>query len=148
MVAPTMPATLDTRKAHLVRQHGDIVAIFTWINDERALVLVPANRPGAPWYVVMESAAYTWDDNLPANRPGIVRKASKACEVLGFEPTARNVVRIGTLICDALPELTRMPSAPVPDYLKGSFGQMILKEAGQVVAAEDIRLEKEGVTYG
>lgn len=51
-----MSTTIDTRKAHLVRQHGDLTAIYTWINDERALVLVPTYRPGAPWYVVMESA--------------------------------------------------------------------------------------------
>lgn len=143
-----MTATLDTRRAHRVRQHGDIVAIFTWINDERALVLVPANRPGAPWYVVMESAAYTWDDNQAANRPRIVAKVTKACEVLGIEPTGRNLARLGTLICDSLPELIEMPSAQPPDFHKGAFGKMELRADGELLLAEDIKVEKEGATYG
>ena len=37
-----MPVSLDLRKAHKVRRHGDLLAIYTWVNDERALVLLPA----------------------------------------------------------------------------------------------------------
>lgn len=78
-----MPACIDLRKAHLHRQHGDLLAVYTWINAERALVLIPAYRPKAPWYVAMESAAYLYDD------PAYLAKACvKACEVLGIEPIA------------------------------------------------------------
>ncbi len=75
-----MPATLDLRKAHATRQHGDLLAIFTWINDERAMVLVPAYRPGAPWYVVAESASFRYDDPKY-----VALQCVKACEVLIVE---------------------------------------------------------------
>jgi hypothetical protein len=38
----TMPVSLDLRKAYKVRRHGDLFAIYTWVNDERALVLLRA----------------------------------------------------------------------------------------------------------
>ncbi len=119
-----MPATLDTRKAHLVRHHGDLVAIYTWINDERALVIAPRYRPGAPWFIVCESAAYTWDDSDPHYVGEVARKALKACEVLGIEPTPTNARRVAGIIIDVLPDLICMPSAPGPDYYRGSFGHL------------------------
>ncbi len=57
-----MPATLDPRKAHSTCQHGDLAVIFTWVNDERAMVLLPTHRPGAPWYIVRDSTAWRYDD--------------------------------------------------------------------------------------
>ena len=42
-----MPVSLDLRKAHKVRRHGDLLAIYTWVNDARALVLLPALRKNA-----------------------------------------------------------------------------------------------------
>lgn len=140
---PTMPATLDTRKAHLVRYHGDIAAIYTWVNDERALVLLPHRRPGAPWFIVREPNAHEYDDPVT-----LAHSASKACQVLGMEPSRPNWVRLATIIHEGLPDLIRMPPAPVPEYLKGSFGRMVLREAGQVMTEQDIRIEKEGPTYG
>jgi hypothetical protein len=38
---------LDLGKSHKVRRHGDLLAIYTWVNDERALVLLPALRENA-----------------------------------------------------------------------------------------------------
>lgn len=143
-----MTISIDLRKAHAHRTHGDITAIYTWINDERALVLLPHNRPGAPWYVVMEGAAYTWDDHDPKNVPEVARKAVKACQVLGIEPSPRNVQRIAAIIIDGLPDLIRMPSSPPKDYVRGSFGTMLLMADGQKVAGDDIRIEQDGVTYG
>jgi hypothetical protein len=138
-----MPATLDLRKAHSTRQHGDLLVVFTWINDERAMVLVPAYRPGAPWYVVAESASFRYDD------PKYVAvQCVKACEVLGIKPSKENWARLSGIIVDSLPDLIRMPSAPPPDLRPGSFGAMTLRADGQVLVQQDIRLEREGVTYG
>lgn len=142
-----MPAVLDTRRAHLVRAHGDVVGIYTWINDERALVLAPAHRPGAPWYCVLESAAYTWDDSDPRQVSVVAQKAAKACSVLGIEPTPRNCVRLAGIIIDGLPDLIRMPSAPPPQYRPGDFGQMTLRADGADIAAEPIRIEQQGAEY-
>jgi hypothetical protein len=141
-----MPATIDTRRAHLVRQHGDLTAIYTYVNDERAIVLVPSRRPGAPWFVVCESAAYTWDDSDPRYVGDVARKALKACDVLGLEPTPTNARRVASIIIDGLPDLIRMPSAPGPEHYRGSFGRMELRADGQTIAEQDIRIEKNGGT--
>jgi hypothetical protein len=141
-----MPATIDTRRAHLVRQHGDLTAIYTYVNDERAIVLVPSRRPGAPWFVVCESAAYTWDDSDPRYVGDVARKALKACDVLGLEPTPTNARRVASIIIDGLPDLIRMPSAPGPEHYRGSFGRMELRADGQTIAEQDIRIEKDGGT--
>ncbi len=142
-----MSATIDLSKAHLSRVHGDITVIFSWINDERAMVLVPHLRKGAPWFVVMESAAYTWDDEDANNIHIVVKKATKACEVLGIDPSPHNCRRIAGLVIDGLPDLIRMPSSPPVEYYKTSFGNMELRADGHVIAAEDIRIEKEGASY-
>lgn len=138
-----MGISLDLRKAHLSRQHGDLTAIYTWINDERAMVLLPTYRPGAPWYIVCESAAWKYDE--PAY---LARQCVTACEVLGIEPSTANWARIASLINEGLPDLIRMPSAPPAEYLRGNFGQMELRADGQVIAGEDVRIEREGATYG
>jgi hypothetical protein len=142
-----MGVSLDLRKAHASRQHGDLLVIFTWVNDERAMVLLPHRRPGAPWYVVMESASYTWDDSDPRNVGQVVRKTMKACEVLGMEPTPINCRRVAGIVIDALPELIRMPSAPPAEFHAASFGRLELRADGKPMAGEDLRIEKEGVTY-
>lgn len=138
---------LDTRKSFLTRVHGDILANYSWVNDERALILIPMLRKGAPWYIVMESAAHTWDDNDPSNIPQVMRKGTKACEVLGIEPTPRNVVRVAKIIVEGLPDLIRMPSAPPQEFHKQNFGEMHLKANGEVIASDNIRVEKEGANY-
>lgn len=137
-----MSVSLDTRKAHLVRQHGDITAIYTWMNDERALILVPTFRPGAPWYVVLESAAFKYDDVKY-----LAKQCPVACNVLGIEPTPANWSRIGGIINEGLPDLIRMPSAPEQEFHKTNYGSMILRADGKEIAQQDIRIEKEGVSY-
>lgn len=129
------------------RVHGDLTVIFSWVNDERAMVLVPHLRKGAPWYVVMESAAYTWDDMDARNVPVVAAKAAKACMVLGIEPSPSNCRRLAGLIIDGLPDLIRMPSKPPAEYHRANFGHMELRADGDVIAADHIRLEKEGQEY-
>lgn len=140
--------SLDTRKAHLVRPHGDLVAIFTWMDDERCVVLVPAHRSGAPWFVVKESASFSWDDEDPKNVANVVRKSTTACNVLGIEPTPHNCRRIAGIIIDGLPDLIRMPSAPQKEQYRGSYGHMIMSADGKAFAHEEIKIDKEGVQYG
>lgn len=142
-----MPVSVDTKKAYLHRTHGDLTVIFTWMNDERAMILLPHLRPGAPWYVVMEGAAYTWDDSQSKNVPEVARKAMQACNVLGIEPSPANCRRVASIIIDGLPDLIRMPAAPPTEYHKTSHGQLILHADGKPIAAEEILVEKEGATY-
>lgn len=132
----------------MVRQHGDLTVIYTWVNDQRAMVLLPHLRPGAPWFIVMESASFSWDDSDRRNIPTVVKKSMKACEVLGIEGSPHNCRRVAGIIIDGLPDLIRMPSAPPQEFHRASYGNLLLKADGVPMASEEIRVEKEGVTYG
>lgn len=151
-----MGVSLDLRKAHSHHRYGELVAIYTWVNDERALVLVPALRKGAPWYIVCESAAWKWDPDGQtlldgrgqpvAGKGYVVAQARKAAEVLGMDH-GTTWLKLAAIIVEGLPDLIRMPSAPPPTYLKATFGKLELREAGKTIAQEDIRIETEGAEY-
>ena len=138
-----MGVSLDLRKAHASHVYGEVTAILTWVNDERALVLLATHRKGSPWFIVCESAAWQYDD-----MGYLARQTAKAAEVLGTDDTSDGWYKIAKIIHDGLGDLVRMPSAPPPEYVSGSFGHNILTADGQVVAEQDIRVEREGVTYG
>lgn len=151
-----MGVSLDLRKAHAHHRYGEIVAVFTWVNDERALILLPALRKGAPWFIVCESAAWKWDPDGEtlldrkgrpvAGKGYVVAQARKAAEVLGME-SGHTWLKIAAIIVEGLPDLIRMPSAPMPSYLKAAFGSLELRADGETIAKEDIRLETEGAEY-
>jgi hypothetical protein len=143
-----MTASIDLRKSHLSRSYGDIVVVFSWINDERALFLIPRFRARAPWFVVMEPAAHEWNDQDPTMLMMVISRAVKACDVLGIEPTPRNARRIIGIVNDAIPELVRMPSSPPPEYARGSLGSLIIRANGEEIGGEEIRQEMTGATYG
>lgn len=149
-----MPVSLDLRKAWKHQRHGDLVVILTWVNDERALVLLPALRKNAGWYIVQESAAFKWgvDHSDPAIRRDAMAHALSqshiACTMLNLEPSRMNRARVIDIITGWIPDLVTMPSAPLPEFKPGSFGQMILSADGTPIAGEDLREEVEGVTYG
>lgn len=136
--------SLDLNKAHLHRQHGDLLVIYTWCNDERAMVLIPAYRKNAAWYIVMESAAYKYEQS----RAYLAKQCAIAAEVLGMEPSPNNWMKLATVILDGLPDLIEMPSAPDPTLMRASIGDMKLFADGKLIAGEEIRLETEpGASY-
>lgn len=137
-----MAATIDTAKAWMSRQHGDITAIYTWVNDERALVLVPTFRKNAPWYIVCESAAWKYDDERY-----LAHQAPKACEVLGIEPSTTNWVRIAGIINDGLPDLVRIPTRPEYKPEGRKFGELKVMANGVQIGGEDILVENEVPSY-
>lgn len=149
-----MGVSLDLRKAWKHQMHGDLVVVLTWVNDERSLVLLPAIRRDAGWYVLAESAAFKWGVDhpdrairLPAMQHAM-QQAQIACKMLGIEPSRVAVARIISIITGWIPDLYRMPSAPMPEYKPGAYGQMILSADGKPIAGEDLREEVEGVQYG
>lgn len=136
--------SLDLTKAHLSRQFGDLTVVFTWVNDSRAMVLIPTYRKDAAWYVIEDSAAFKYD-----NMAYLKSQCIKACEVLGMEPSPNNWYKLATVIHDGLPDLITMPTAPDKDLTRGNYGQMELRADGKTMAAQDIKLEKEGgAVYG
>jgi hypothetical protein len=172
-----MGVSIDLRKAHLSRQYGDILAVLSWMNDGRALFLIPALRRRAPWFIVLEQAAHEWNDQDRENflpkltggqrrkltqfpkavadafvaelaQSGLHARASKACEVLGIEASTINVHRVIGIVNDMLPELIRMPSAPPREHHRGSFGYAELRADGELLTGRDITVEDEGAAYG
>jgi hypothetical protein len=139
-----MGAHIDLNKCHLIRQHGDLIAAYTWVNDERALILLPAFRKNSGWYVVLESAAFKYD-----NPEYLARQARIAAEILGMEPSPNNWVKLATVINDGLPDLIEMPSAPATELMRAPIGSMQLRADGKIMGEQDITLERDtGVTYG
>jgi hypothetical protein len=137
-----MSTTIDTEKAYMSRQHGDITAIYTWVNDERALVLVPTFRKGAPWFIVCESAAYKYEDDRYVNK-----QIAKACEVLGMEFTKSNLLRLGSIIVDGIPDLIRIPTRPEREATGKKYGELKVMANGTQIGGEDIRVENEVPSY-
>ena len=138
-----MSVKLDPRKAHKAHIVGDILAILTWVNDERALVLMPAHRAqGSPWFVVCESAAYKYDDPRY-----LAKQAAKAATVLGMDETTSTWVRVADIILNYLPDLIRMPAAPEPEKMLSVVGAMHLKEDGKIIRSEDMVLDKPVPEY-
>lgn len=138
-----MGVSLDPRKAHAAHIHGDILAILSWVNDERALILMPAHRAqGSPWFVVLESAAFKYDDPHY-----LAQQARKAADVIGMDETTSTWYRIAKIIHDGLADLIRMPSAPEPEYAKAAIGAMKLMEDGKLLTEQDIKPEVSGLEF-
>lgn len=149
-----MPVSLDLRKAWKHHRTGDLIVVLTWVNDERSLVLMPALRRNAGWAIIGDSAAWKWavDHEDPATRIHAQRHAlvesHKICDQLNLEPSRMNRARVISIITGWIPDLIRMQSAPEPEFNPESYGQMILRADGKPIAAEEVRTEVEGVTYG
>lgn len=133
---------LDLSKTHLHRHIGDLIIVYTWVNDERAMVLLPARRANAPWFIVCDSVAWQYDDPVH-----LAAKAKTACEVLGMRPIPENWVKIATVIHEGLPDLVSMPSAPPLDQMHQSFGELELRADGETLNKTDIKIDKVGATY-
>lgn len=149
-----MPVSLDLRKAWKHQRHGDLIVVLTWVNDERSLVLMPAYRQNAGWVVIGESAAWKWavdhEDKrmrMDAQAHALV-ESHKICDQLNLEPSKMSRARVISIITGWLPDLIRMPSAPETEFNPETYGQMILRADGKPIAAQDIRTEVEGVSYG
>ncbi len=142
-----MGVSLDLRKAHAFHYRGDLCVVLSWINDVRALFLIPAVRKTASWYVIEEPAAHFWRDDEPSNIRNAAMKSKKACEVLGLEPSVMNQTKIIALVNDFIPDLLRMPSSPPAKYINRDFGSMTMREGGKVLAQQAIQLEDEGQEY-
>ena len=133
---------LDLKKAHKHRNIGDLIIVYSWVNDCRAMILIPARRANSPWYIAMEHNAWQYDDP-----EYLARQAKIACEVLGMRPVPENWVKIASIIHEGLPDLIEMPPAPLPEHMSSSYGKLELRADGDVIGGEDLRLEKAGVLY-
>lgn len=139
-----MGAKIDLRKAHAFHRKGDINVVLTWVNDERAMVLMPANRPNnSTWFIVCDSVAWMYDQP-----EYLARQSLLAARCMDMDMNRSAIQRIASIIMDGLGDLIRMPSAPPAEQLKSSFGETKVFADGQLIGGEEIRLDKaEGLTY-
>lgn len=135
-----MGVSLNLQNAHKAHKYGEIIMLLTWVNDERAMVLM-TGKPKAPWFVVCESASFKYDDDKY-----LAAQARKAVEVLGMEYSVGAWYKIAKIIHDGLPDLIRMPTAPERELGK-AFGDMVLKGDGKILRQEEMRHEKGFVEY-
>lgn len=150
-----MPVSLDLRKAWRHQRHGDLMVVLTWVNDERSLVLMPALRKNAGWAIIGESSAWKWAVDHPTDpqmrlhaQAHAMVESHKICDQLNLEPSRMNRAKVISIITGWLPDLISMPSAPEPEFRPETYGQIILRADGKPIAAEDIRTEVAGVSYG
>jgi hypothetical protein len=143
-----MGVSLDPRKAHSAHKYGDLTIVLSWMNDKRAMFIIPNVRTKAPWFIIPEEAAFEWSDQDTENLVYLPTRAYKACEVLGIEPSKPNVFRIISMVNNRMQDFLRMPSAQPPEKIAGTFGQMTLKEDGKIVSQAPITFEQEGASYG
>jgi hypothetical protein len=137
-------ACIDFNRTYLQRQHGDLLAIYTWFDGERALVIIPAARARPRWFVVCESAAWQYDDPRY-----LARKCAEACRYLGLSEDKATWVRLATIVNEGLPDLVLMPSEPEWEVEKArEYGVLTAKADGQVMRQEALTIAAQaGAEY-
>lgn len=133
-------ASLNFSKCHISRAHGEVTALYTWMGDERVMVLLPTYRRDSTWFVVREKLAHLYD-----NPKHLLAKAIEACDVMGFGISKFSAAKIARVIHDGLPDLIRMPSAPPTEMSKGTYGSLIVNADGKPIGGEEIRYEADDV---
>ena len=129
-------ASLNFANSHLSRVHGDITCLYTWMGEERVMVLLPTYRRNASWFIIREPLAHKYDDARQ-----LLRSAIEACDVMGFGLSKLTAAKIARIIHDGLPDLCAMPSAPPPEMSKATYGSLIVNADGKPIGGEEIRYE-------
>lgn len=130
-----MGIEIGGRNERFHRVHGDIVASYGYVNDERAVILYPLRRKnGVTPYVVCDSAAWKYDD------PGyLAQQAKVACELWGWEPSAQAWFRVAKVIHEGLGDLTRLPPAPQAHAPQGPvIGEAELQIGGRTIGGAEV----------
>ena len=108
-----------SQKAWLLRQKGDVIASFQWMDighesgePQACMCLFPANRThetGA--YVLPQEEAYRMATNKGNPTPHTMGAAFKYCSITGKFPDKSTVHRVMDVILENLPDLINMPNS-------------------------------------
>jgi hypothetical protein len=124
--------------ARFQRVHGDIVASYQYVNDERAMCLWPKHRKsGVTPFIVCDSSAWKYDEPKY-----LAQQAKVACDLWGFDSS--HWYRIATIIHDGLEDLIRLPPAPEKIITGPSIGDASLILDGQKIAEREVRAGERG----
>ena len=104
-----------------VARKGDVAISFQWLDtghesgeDQPCMCLYKANatsRSGA--FVIPQEASYHYANRRGDPTAHLFAAAFKAAVQMGFFPDQSTVNRVVDIVVEYLPELVRMPSAPV-----------------------------------
>lgn len=139
-----MPVLVGGDKAWKIKQYGDVVASFQWVNEEPALILFPRSKKaftrGA--FVIGLSAIHQYvnSDGYP-NTEYLIPQSAKAAEFLGMDQTQFSVNMIADAILDSAEDLVRMPPEPVGMTEKqhnATVGEALIKVDGRTILDEEI----------
>lgn len=118
------------------RVHGDIVASFAYVREERAMILWPKNRKATP-FIVCESAAWKYDEP-----EYLARVAKEVCSLWGMADSTTTWYRVANIINESLPDLIRMkpyPSRLPEEYPKSPIiGEATLMADGKPIITHPI----------
>lgn len=144
------PILFGGKNARFQRVHGDIVASYQYVNDERAMALWPVRKkPEAAVYVVCDSAAWRYNPDYPRsdwwNPDGsllcgplyLMQQAAIAARVMGMDQTKSTVTRIAAIIAEGLEDLVRLPPAP-PKVKPKPIGEASLLIGGKRVFTHEV----------
>jgi hypothetical protein len=137
---------LGSQSSWLIRQKGDIVCTFQWldIGDESGepqpcMCLYPVNkRMESGAYVLPQSETYRFADTKGNPTPHLMGSAFKAATAMGFFPDKSTIHRIMDIVVDGISDLVKMPSyVPTEVTKKGPIqGIEVTLKAGDKVIHE------------
>lgn len=146
-----MGLSLDLRQAHLVRHHGQITVVYTWMRlpgehePERVMILMATHRSVKnPWFILREPLAHVYG----SDDQELMLAAIRACNVLDLEPSRATAAKVASIILEGLPDLIEMPSAPDPTKTGQNLGAVQVRADGELIAERDVQPDDEGVSYG
>jgi len=129
-----MGMVLGGKNARFQRVHGDVVASYQYVNDERAMVLWPRFRKGGTAFIVCDSAAFKY-----ADPHYLAEQAKVACELWGWEPAPDQWFKIAKIIDEGLADLVKMPPPPASLAPQGpSVGEASLILGGRTITTGEI----------
>lgn len=135
--------SIDAKDVHLKRVHGDFIALYTYVNDERAMILFPSKRLGAngrppPWAIIADSAAWKYSDDFY-----LMRQAMEFCKLWDM-PERSAAVKVATIINEGLPDLLRIPPQRVPESRGTVIGEADLLVDGKKLTTTEVSIP-EGI---
>lgn len=124
-----------------VRNLGDIVVAYHWVNDEPAMVLYPRISNGSRASAIIGlSAAYKYADSRRGEPTAyLLERGFQITRHLGMVVTSGTVRKVVDAIVEGLPDLIAMPPEPPELELtrrlkEGRAGEVVLTADGEKIA--------------
>lgn len=122
-----------------VREQGQLVVAYHWINGEPAVVMWPKRKPlGCVPYCVRFSDAHRFATNKGYPTPACVKRAAVAATVMGMDMGKDTIKNIVEALMDSIDELKKMPPEKPRVDTSRPLGVATLFERGEKVSEGEI----------